>query len=50
MAERVAVDFQAGLDAGLPGTPTFFINGYQLSGVLTDSVLRQAIDYLIKQY
>ena len=47
-ADRVGVDFQAGLDAGLPGTPTFFINGYQMSGVLPDSVLRQAIDYLLE--
>ncbi|MFA6198094.1 MAG: DsbA family protein [Patescibacteria group bacterium] len=47
MAARVAADFQVGLEAGLPGTPTFFINGYQLSGVLPDSVLRQAIDYIL---
>lgn len=48
-ATEVAEDFQAGIDANVGGTPTFFINGYQLSGVVSEEVFRHAIDLVLAQ-
>src|SRR3989344_1321631 len=43
-ADEVAKDFQDGADAGVQGTPSFFINGKQLSGAQPFSAFQQAID------
>jgi len=43
-ADEVAKDFQDGAQAGVQGTPSFFINGKQLSGAQPFSAFKQAID------
>ncbi len=40
----VQEDFQAGTEAGVNATPTFFINGEFLSGVQSDADFAQIID------
>lgn len=42
-AKHVAEDYQAGLDAGVRGTPTFFINGNRIPGSIPQNVLEQVI-------
>jgi protein-disulfide isomerase len=42
--EQVLADYQAGLDAGVRGTPAFFVNGRPLSGADATSELRLMID------
>lgn len=42
--ERVYSDFELGLDAGVEGTPAFFINGRLLSGVYPAADFIQVID------
>ncbi|MFH1171619.1 MAG: hypothetical protein V1778_03715, partial [bacterium] len=36
--------YNAGLNNGVIGTPTWFINGYRIPGVITQSDLQQIID------
>ena len=43
-ADEVAKDFQDGAQAGVQGTPSFFINGKQLSGAQPFAAFQQAID------
>ena len=38
MTERVEKDYQAGLDAGVRGTPTFFVNGLRIPGSVPKEV------------
>jgi protein-disulfide isomerase len=40
----VRADFKKGLDAGVNGTPTFFINGRMLVGLQPVSVFKNAIE------
>ena len=42
--DEVAKDFQDGAQAGVQGTPSFFINGKQLSGAQPFAAFQQAID------
>ncbi len=42
--DEVLKDFQDGVNAGVGGTPTFFINGQQVSGAQPFSVFKQVID------
>ena len=42
--DEVKNDFQDGAQAGVQGTPSFFINGKQLSGAQPFSAFKQAID------
>ena len=42
--EQVLADYQAGLDAGVRGTPAFFVNGRPLSGADAASELRLMIE------
>lgn len=38
MSEKVTKDYQAGLDAGVRGTPTFFVNGLRIPGSVPKEV------------
>jgi protein-disulfide isomerase len=40
----VAENFKAGNEAGVSGTPAFFINGRLLSGAQPYSAFKQAVD------
>jgi protein-disulfide isomerase len=40
----VRADFQKGLNTGVNGTPTFFINGKMLAGLQPDGVFENAIE------
>ena len=42
--DEVAKDFQDGADSGVQGTPSFFINGKQLSGAQPFAAFKQVID------
>ncbi|MEV7972638.1 DsbA family protein [Cellulomonas sp. NPDC089187] len=42
-ADRVEADYVAGLDLGVAGTPTLFIDGEPYTGALTLSALRRAL-------
>lgn len=41
--EKVAKDYQDGFDAGVRGTPTFFINGNRVPGAIPKDVLEKVI-------
>ncbi|GAB3693119.1 thioredoxin domain-containing protein [Saccharopolyspora sp. ID03-671] len=43
-AERVQADFREGINIGVEGTPTFFVNGRHLSAMPTYETLRAAIE------
>jgi protein-disulfide isomerase len=45
-AAEVQRDYEDGVARGVPGTPTFFINGYQLSGALPLEAWEQVLDRL----
>lgn len=47
-AEEVRADVLDGLKAGVSGTPTFFINGVQIPGVIPEASFREIIDSLLK--
>ncbi len=40
--DEIMADYQAGIDQGVQGTPTFFVNGKQVPATITD--LSTAID------
>jgi protein-disulfide isomerase len=42
--QEVLADFQDGANAGVGGTPTFWVNGQQISGAQPYSVFKQVID------
>jgi len=42
--DEILKDIQDGLDAGVPGTPTFYINGVKVVGAQVYSVFKQVID------
>jgi len=48
-AEEVEADQADGLAAGVTGTPTFFINGYRIPGVIARDKFRETIDSLLNQ-
>lgn len=41
--QRVQRDFQSGMESGVQGTPTFFINGAQYQGPLAEQAIAQAV-------
>lgn len=41
-------DFSAGANAGVPGTPTFFVNGHRFSGVLPLALWDQIVTGVLK--
>ena len=45
--QHVIVDLQGGLDAGLPGTPSFLINGQLQAGILSVSEFSAKLDAAI---
>jgi len=47
--EEVAEDYQAGLDAGVRGTPTFFINGNRVPGSIPEDILDGIIQGIIER-
>lgn len=46
--EEVAADLAAGIDAGVRGTPTFFLNGQSLEGDVPRDVFEQVIEKLVQ--
>ncbi len=46
-AQEVEEDYQDGLDAGVRGTPTFFINGNRIPGSIPEDVLDAIIQRLL---
>lgn len=42
-AKQIEEDYQAGIDAGVRGTPTFFMNGNRIPGSIPQDVLEQVI-------
>lgn len=46
---EVEADQQDGLAAGVSGTPTWFINGVRVAGVIPEDVFRKIIEGLIKK-
>ena len=47
--EEVEADFEAGQEAGVSGTPTFFINGKQLTGAQPYSVIKAEIEQALSE-
>lgn len=48
-SEEVKEDVRAGKAAGVVGTPTWFINGYRVAGVIPEEILEEIIKGLIKK-
>ncbi len=46
--EEVQKDYEDGVEAGVRGTPTFFINGNRVSGSIPKDVLDQIIQSIVK--
>jgi protein-disulfide isomerase len=47
-AQKVQADYQEGLQKGVNGTPTTFVNGQPLSGALPYESFKQIIDSILK--
>lgn len=47
-SEEVKEDIREGQAAGVFGTPTWFINGYRVAGVIPENILEKIIQGLIK--
>ncbi len=47
--EAVVADLQEGVALGVTGTPSFFINGYSLTGAQPFEIFQQAIDSLVQE-
>ena len=48
-ASEVQADFDAGRAAGVTGTPTWFINGQKVSGVIPLEAWKTVLDALLEQ-
>jgi protein-disulfide isomerase len=48
-ADGIAVDMQAGQNAGVNATPTFFVNGYPLSGAASYEQFKEVVDTALEQ-
>lgn len=46
--DEIEADYQAGIDAGVRGTPTFFINGIRIPGAIPDKTLDILINRLLE--
>ncbi len=47
--KEVEQDQRDGLAAGVSGTPTWFINGYRVAGVIPEDIFKQVIEGLLKK-
>ncbi len=47
--DEVLDDLEAGIKAGVEGTPTFFINGYKVPGVISEENFRKVIMEILRQ-
>src|SRR5262249_36595852 len=47
MAEKISKDVQAGISYSVPGTPTFFINGFRIAGAKPLDTFSKVIDQLL---
>ncbi len=47
-ASRVQTDIDAGIAAGVAGTPTFFFNGFPIAGAIPENVFEQLIQRFTK--
>jgi protein-disulfide isomerase len=45
--KRVEADLQAGLNAGVEGTPTFFLNGVKIEGAVDRETLKLLVDEFV---
>jgi protein-disulfide isomerase len=45
--DEVAADFQDGVDYGVSGTPTFFVNGHRLVGAQPFAAVQQVIEQVL---
>jgi len=48
-ANEIREDYQAGLDAGVRGTPTFFINGNRIAGSIPAEVMEAIVKSVLSQ-
>jgi len=48
-ADDVQKDYLDGLDVGVTGTPTFFINGYRVPGAISFDMFKKVIDQLLEE-
>lgn len=46
-ADEVVEDYQAGVEAGVRGTPTFFVNGNRIAGAIPKEILETIIQSVI---
>lgn len=47
--DEVTEDYQAGVEAGVRGTPTFFINGNRVAGAIPKEILEAVIQSILTQ-
>ena len=48
-AEEVSEDYLDGINLGVVGTPTFFINGYRISGSIPEEIFIQLIEAALRE-
>ncbi|HLD17772.1 MAG TPA: DsbA family protein [Patescibacteria group bacterium] len=48
-SQRVQADYEAGLAAGVYGTPTFFLNGHRIEGAIPADILRTLVAKILAQ-
>ena len=48
-ADEVVEDYQAGVEAGVRGTPTFFVNGRRVAGAIPKEILDSLIQSVVKR-
>lgn len=48
-ASEVSEDYLDGIDLGVVGTPTFFINGYRISGSIPEEIFIQLIEAALRE-
>ncbi|NBU20127.1 hypothetical protein EBS43_01745 [bacterium] len=49
-ALKISQDIQAGIQHKVEGTPTFFVNGYKIVGILPPQVWYKIIDHFLKSH
>ena len=47
--DEIMNDIQDGLDAGVQGTPTFYINGVKVAGAQMYPIFKQVIDQELEE-
>ena len=48
-ADEVIEDYQAGVEAGVRGTPTFFVNGNRIAGAIPKDILDAIIQSVLNR-